>query len=241
MYRAIVFIMLHFLGIVYVMISTCMECARKDHHVGIRPKRRGAKMCNVLILWHTFLSAVALILVIVYYPDNTDDDVVGDYHIDRSEFGPDATMFFLLWLSAAANYSFSILFLAVVATFSQYFCIYKKSGCIHAGHVFEVFTFILFWTSVCLMLICLRTDCSGLPSILDQYADTLFGLGAILLFIFYMILLSLAIWNSYADKLISKDEAVNLIHLRMQEQVYIGWAVQCGHMSGNLCHSKCFW
>ena len=227
MYPGIIFVLLHFLGILYVLISASVDCARRENYIGTKPKRRGARAFNILILYHMFLSAAALILGIIYDTNETES---GSHR--------NSTIFVLLWLSAAANYSFSLLVLAVCATFSQYFYVYKKSGCIHAGHVFELLTFILFWSSIGLMFICQQRECAGLPPLLNKYADALFGLAAILLFIFYLILLSLAIWNTYADKLISKEEAVNLINERIEEEVFIGWKLRCGHMAGNICSGK---
>ena len=227
MYPGVIFVLIHFLGILYVLISTGVDCARRECYIGTKPKRRAARACNILILYHMFLSAAAVVLGIIYDTNETDPGTRRN-----------STIFVLLWLSAVANYSFSLLVLAVCATFSQYFYGYKKSGCIHAGHVFELLTFILFWSSVGLMVICQQRECIGLPPLLYKYADALFGLAAILLFTFYLILLSLAIWNTYADKLISKEEAVDRINQRIQEQVFIGWVLRCGHMEGNICSSK---
>ena len=44
--------------------------------------------------------------------------------------------------------------------------------------------------------------------------------------------------ETYADKLISKEEALNLINERIEEEVFIGWKLRCGHLAGNICSGK---
>ena len=227
-------VVVHLLGIFLITINSIylacirgIDGARLHGQQNIKRcfKIRFEKAWNLLVLYHVTLIFVDVIMAVVC--EEVDSL---NYQIDS--FYDLVDMF---WISAIINYGvvfmMNLLYLVCLKTVHR-LAFNRNSyvlGHLHQFNCFGFLNFLIFWTSVLLLLTCAGIDCRDLP---EPWKDLAGGLGLISLAISYI---SMVVEAIYAEKLIildgegtTKEKVLGVLRQKLVETTSVAWMVECG-------------
>ena len=229
-------IFVHLLGIFLIILNSIyLACTRRvnsvrghgQKNIKRRFKIRFEKAWNLLVLYHITLIFVDVILTVVCEEvDNLN------YQIDSLHDLVD-----MFWISAIINYGvvfmLNLLYLVDLKTVHK-LAFNRNSyllGHLHQFNCFGFLNFLIFWTSVLLLLTCAGIDCRDLP---EPWRDLTGSLGLVSMAISYVLMIVEAV---YAEKLIildgegiSKEKAMDILRQKLVQTTSTAWVVECAEV-----------
>ena len=235
-------IVVHLLGIFLITINCIyLSCTKgvgnvrehgnifyvKQQNIKRRFKIKFEKAWNLLVLYHIALIFVDVIMGVV-----CEEVERFNYQIDS--FHDLVDMF---WISAIINYGavfmLNVLYLVGLKTvhklgFNRHSYVL---GHLHQFNCFGFLNFLIFWTSMLLLLTCAAIDCRDLP---EPWKDLARGLGLVSLAISYVCMVVEAVyaekWVILDGKGTTKQEALSIIRRKLLETTSTMWVVKCGEV-----------
>ena len=235
-------IIVHLLGIfliifnsIYLAYTRRINSARghgkmfccKQRNIKRRFKIKFDKAWNLLVLYHITLIFVDLIMVVVCEEVDKLNYQIDSFH----------NLVDMFWISAIINYGvvfmLNVLYLVGLKTvhrlvFNRHSYVF---GHLHQFNCFGFINFLVFWTSVLLLLTCAGIDCEELPGPWKSLAR---GLGLVSLAISYV---CMVVESVYAEKWVildgkgtTKREALSIIRRKLLETTSTMWVVECGEV-----------
>ena len=227
-------IFIHIFSILLLLLNSLFVVCTRDKENG---EKRCCKIgndlaCNLLFLYHSVLVALELSLALLCQITGFWKDIF-----------PNQNLVDIFMISAGVNYLFVLLYLAprIVSVDTL-----EGNGCaskINTTKPFAFISFCLFWFLLALILVC-TADCrftSGFGTLAKGY-------GAIPLVICYVLmLLEARFTNMFILKLdtvanatlVSRDDAVKMLHKKLEGQPYIEGTVIGSHQIYTE-YGKCF-
>ena len=192
-------------------------------------KIRLDKAWNLLVLYHITLIYVCIIMAIICKEVDSLN-----YQIDSLN-----DMVSMFWISAIINYGvvFMLNILYVIGIYSPHQWVFNRGsyvlGHLHQYNNFGFLNFLVFWTSVLLMLTCAAIDCGNIPA---PWRDLARGLGFVSLGFSYVFMVVEAIYAEKRiildGKVIGKQEALEILERKLLENTLVEWVVECGEIDG---------
>ena len=143
----------------------------------------------------------------------------------------------MFWISAIINYGvvFMLNIMYVVALCSAGKWVFNSRshilGHLHQFNCFGFLNFLVFWTSVLLLLTCAGYDCSHLPQPWKDLSKGLAGVCFGLSYIFMVIEALFAEKQIFLDdEATTNEEAMNILEQKLLEPSPVEWVVECGHV-----------
>ena len=224
-------------NVIYLACTRGFDSARgyekmfycKQRNVKRRFKIRLDKALNLLVLYHITIIYMCVIMTII-----CEDVDSLNYQIDS--LNDIVSMF---WILAMFNYGvvFMLNVCYVIGIYSPHQWVFNRRsyvlGHLHQYNSFGFLNFLIFWTSVLLMLTCVGIDCRDIP---QPWKDLARGLGFVSSGLSYVCMVVEAI---YAEKRIildgkvtSKQEALEIPERKLVETTLVEWVVECGEIDG---------
>ena len=235
-------IIVQLLGIFLIIINAIyLSCTRgfdsaggygkmfccKQGNIKRRFKIRFEKAWNLLVLYHITLVFMNVIMAIIYEEVDSLNYQIDSFH----------DLVDMFWISAIINYGvvfmLNVLYLIGLKTFHS-FVFDRHSyvlGHLHQFNCFGFLNFLIFWTSVLLLLTCAGIDCRKLP---EPWEDLAKGLGLVSLAISYVLTVVEAAyaekWIILDGKVTTKQEVISILRQKQLERTSIEWVVECAEV-----------
>ena len=234
-------IIVHLLGIFLIIFNSIyLACTRgvgsarghgkmfccKQRNIKRRFKIRFEKAWNLLVLYHIVLIFVDVIMAVVCEEVDSLNYQIDSFH----------DLVDMFWISAIINYGVVFMLNVMYVTAS---CAAGKWAFTSRSHIlghlqqfncFGFLNFLVFWTSVLLLLTCAGYDCSHLPQPWKDLSKGLAGVSLGLSYIFMIIEALFAEKRIFLDdKATTNEEAMNILEQKLLEPSPVEWVVECGH------------
>ena len=228
-------IIVHLLGIFLIIFNSIyLACTRginsarghgkmfccKQRNIKRRFKIRFEKAWNLLVLYHSALIFVDVIMGVV-----CEEVDKLNYQIDS--FHDLVDMF---WISAIINYGvvfmLNIMYLTALCATGKW-VFHSRShilGHLHQFNCLGFINFLVFWTSMLLLLTCAGIDCSNLSQPWKDLSKGLAGVSSGLSYIFMVIEALFAEKRIFLDdEATTNEEAMDILERKLLEPTPVEW------------------